>query len=154
MPTGIDNSIPNIKNCPCCGKSFKPSQNKQKYCSDKCCIKYWKMQHLDKRNFWDKRWQRNDYKLHPEKWKAKNDKHNLLKRKSGYHLSKTDWMKIKQKYGFICVGCGIKESKKTKLTVDHILPLSRGGEHIYINIQPLCLSCNCRKGANLASKSI
>jgi 5-methylcytosine-specific restriction endonuclease McrA len=151
MPIGIDVNVPESKVCLMCKQAFKPSQNRQKYCSEKCCIKYWKLQHLDKRNFWDKRWQRKDYKLHPEKWRKKNLKRELLKKKSGYRLTPSDWMKILKKYNFSCAECG-RQQPEVKLTVDHIIPLIKGGEHSYKNIRPLCLSCNCRKGASLSSK--
>jgi len=35
-------------------------------------------------------------------------------------------------------------------SVDHIIPISRGGAHVPENCQIAHLSCNCRKGANLA----
>jgi 5-methylcytosine-specific restriction endonuclease McrA len=34
------------------------------------------------------------------------------------------------------------------MTLDHIIPLSRGGEHTYENVQTAHLSCNCRKGVS------
>jgi 5-methylcytosine-specific restriction endonuclease McrA len=40
-----------------------------------------------------------------------------------------------------CVFCGSKED----ITVDHIIPISRGGPHVLSNLQPLCMSCNCAK---------
>jgi 5-methylcytosine-specific restriction endonuclease McrA len=39
--------------------------------------------------------------------------------------------------------------KKTTLTLDHITPLSRGGENTRRNIQMLCKPCNLSKGAKL-----
>lgn len=41
-----------------------------------------------------------------------------------------------------CLTCG----KNTKLTIDHVIPISKGGCSCIHNIQPICLSCNSRKG--------
>jgi 5-methylcytosine-specific restriction endonuclease McrA len=35
------------------------------------------------------------------------------------------------------------------ITIDHIVPLSRGGTHERANLAPACWSCNCSKGARL-----
>jgi 5-methylcytosine-specific restriction endonuclease McrA len=43
-----------------------------------------------------------------------------------------------------CVGCGSDD-----VTIDHIVPLARGGRHAVGNLQPLCRSCNGSKGAML-----
>ena len=40
-----------------------------------------------------------------------------------------------------CVYCGCSE----KLTIDHILPINRGGTNDIYNLVPACLSCNSAK---------
>lgn len=44
-----------------------------------------------------------------------------------------------------CPYCGDDISKQNK-SVDHIIPLSKGGEHIISNIAICCLKCNLAKG--------
>lgn len=55
-----------------------------------------------------------------------------------------DWEEIKKRYNYSCACCGQPESIAT-LEIDHIIPLTQGGEHTKENIQPLCRSCNARK---------
>jgi 5-methylcytosine-specific restriction endonuclease McrA len=45
-----------------------------------------------------------------------------------------------------CQYCG---SRKPGLTVDHVIPRSRGGESVWENIVASCASCNRRKGNRL-----
>lgn len=44
-----------------------------------------------------------------------------------------------------CQHCG----SSARLTVDHIIPVSKGGADDMDNLQTLCLSCNARKGARV-----
>lgn len=43
-----------------------------------------------------------------------------------------------------CPKCN-KHVGTDKLTMDHIIPLSKGGLHRIDNVQPLCILCNCSK---------
>lgn len=43
-----------------------------------------------------------------------------------------------------CAYCG-KELKKTEATIDHILPVSQGGQTTWDNVALACSKCNCRK---------
>ena len=44
--------------------------------------------------------------------------------------------------GYECVYCGSKRN----LTVDHIIPKSKGGENTWLNLTTCCSSCNRKKG--------
>lgn len=44
-----------------------------------------------------------------------------------------------------CPACGKEFSERFKYTIDHVIPLSKGGDHSLGNIQLLCNHCNCVK---------
>jgi len=46
-------------------------------------------------------------------------------------------------YASPCAHCGTMEN----VTIDHIIPVARGGRHSIGNLQPLCLTCNSSKNA-------
>lgn len=52
-----------------------------------------------------------------------------------------EWLMLCQQYDYKCVNCGAPEQ-----TADHVVPLSKGGSNKIDNIQPLCKSCNSKKG--------
>lgn len=58
-----------------------------------------------------------------------------------YDISEKD---IKRLYRSNCIIC-----ENPKITIDHIIPISRGGRHSIGNLQPLCRSCNSSKGSKL-----
>lgn len=60
-------------------------------------------------------------------------------------LTAKQWCLIKQSFGNVCLCCGVS-GDQSKLEIDHVIPLAQGGEHTASNIQPLCRSCNARKG--------
>lgn len=63
-----------------------------------------------------------------------------LRANGGKHTD-LEWYQLCATYGWKCARCGVK----TKLTRDHILPVSKGGSDNIANIQPLCRSCNSSK---------
>lgn len=55
------------------------------------------------------------------------------------------WEYIKELFGHRCAYC---KKKHDNLGIDHVVPFSRGGLHIWQNVVPACRSCNVRKGGS------
>lgn len=77
----------------------------------------------------------------------KNENNRRKRANGGSHTWK-EWIELKQIFNNTCPGCGLPEPT-VKLTQDHIIPLSKGGTNDIKNIQPLCLTCNLKKGTKL-----
>lgn len=58
-------------------------------------------------------------------------------------MRNSQWWKRKRSTG-ICHYCGNKFPPK-ELTMDHIVPISRGGRSVKGNIVPCCKECNTKK---------
>lgn len=66
--------------------------------------------------------------------------------KSGGKVAAKDWQEVLEKYGTACLNPKCPDPSKP-VTMDHVIPLVKGGKHDKDNLQPLCLSCNSSKGA-------
>jgi 5-methylcytosine-specific restriction endonuclease McrA len=85
---------------------------------------------------------------HPDRirrWEAENThrRRALMKRSSPETAAH-----IEQLFTEPCAYCGATEN----ITIDHIVPLSRGGRHEPANLAPACVTCNCSKGAKLVDE--
>lgn len=60
----------------------------------------------------------------------------------GPHFTGAEWLALILECKGRCLRCGSREP----LTVDHVIPLARGGSNAIENIQPLCAVCNGIKG--------
>ncbi len=80
-----------------------------------------------------------------------NSKYRSLRKKSIGSFTLEEWELLKKQYGNKCPRCN-KLEPDIKLTIDHIIPLSKGGSNYIENIQPLCYSCNSSKGNRIAIK--
>lgn len=52
-----------------------------------------------------------------------------------------EWQALRDYYGNKCLAC----NEQKPLTIDHIIPLSKGGRNDIANVQPLCMGCNSSK---------
>lgn len=73
-------------------------------------------------------------------WHQRDPKPTTYKKKP---IPKSLRKKVFERDAYRCVSCG----SWNDLTVDHILAESKGGEATLENLQAMCRSCNCRKGA-------
>jgi 5-methylcytosine-specific restriction protein A len=64
-------------------------------------------------------------------------------RQKAQDLKKTQWWLDRLNQG-VCHYCGNK-FKRTELTMDHVVPLARGGTSSKGNIVPSCRNCNQKK---------
>jgi 5-methylcytosine-specific restriction endonuclease McrA len=70
----------------------------------------------------------------------KDEKHIARERKKAKEMRATNWWQEQLNRG-ICHYCG-KKFAPEELTMDHIVPLSRGGKSTKGNIVPCCKECN------------
>lgn len=103
--------------CAVCGKTFLSNNTIRKFCSYECR----KKNNLALRKAWE--------------FKNRSKDENLL--------TPADVLEIKQeKYCFYC-GCELNDSNRT---IDHFIPLCKGGANVKENLVACCFGCNNKKG--------
>jgi len=76
-----------------------------------------------------------------EYWKRLRSK-DTVRKKATAHTSKKDVREqVFKLHGSSCLACGSDED----ICIDHVIPVSKGGENSIDNYQPLCKSCNSSK---------
>ncbi len=102
---------------------------------------YWKLRYINNRD--TIRNQQKIYaKINPDIANARSHRRRAKQRAGGSYTER-EWQTLLLITGGLCVCC----SSISKLEVDHIVPLARGGSNSIENIQPLCRTCNASKGA-------
>lgn len=66
---------------------------------------------------------------------------------AGARYQLRDWQAMCDWFGDACLCC----HSSAPITVDHVIPLARGGTNTIENLQPLCDKCNKSKGARRAT---
>ncbi len=107
----------------------------------------------EKHNEGVRRWQ----KENPEKVAAINARYTQNHKEKVYFKNHRRRIKIKSNalvvldkeikrlYSSNCIHCGTTEN----ITMDHLIPVSRGGRHSIGNIVPMCQKCNFSKHSKL-----
>jgi 5-methylcytosine-specific restriction endonuclease McrA len=86
-----------------------------------------------------------------QKWNTEHPEHHRRRYDAlkNSDFSFEQWLDILDQFGHCCVYCGRGDKK---LTMDHVIPISKGGEHSKENVVPACRSCNSKKGNREASR--
>lgn len=65
-------------------------------------------------------------------------------------VTKDEWIALCESYDHRCAYCRLK----ARLTMDHVVALTKGGSHLISNIVPACQSCNSSKGDRETPKKV
>jgi 5-methylcytosine-specific restriction endonuclease McrA len=68
-----------------------------------------------------------------------------LYRGPGDDLTFEQWQEILEKYDHRCAYCGVPDAR----TMDHVVPVIKGGLHTSSNVVPACRKCNSSKGSKM-----
>lgn len=93
----------------------------------------------------------------PKEVARKKDRGSSMRgraRRYGAYIDKVSIKTVHDRDRWKCVCCGIKVVKSkhwqpNQATIDHRIPLSRGGSHTYENCQTMCMMCNSKKEATM-----
>lgn len=88
----------------------------------------------------DRKWRREN----PDAARAKIHRYAMRVRQNGGEFSAEEWAEVKRRQNYRCPRCGRAEPE-IKLTVDHVIPVSKGGRNDASNLQALCGRCNSSK---------
>jgi predicted nucleic acid-binding Zn ribbon protein len=82
-----------------------------------------------------------------ERYTARQQQRDAAKRNAivGYGVPGLEWRRILRRSEGCCFYCGVKKP----LTMEHVVPINRGGAHSIGNIVAACKSCNCSKNDSL-----
>lgn len=114
-----------------------------------------KIKAISSKNYYDNYEKRQEYqaeyrkvrgKTSPEKSKQYKHNRRALVLGNGGKIKSKDWLDLCNKYGNKCLCCGRND---VRLTLDHVIPMKKGGSNTIENVQPLCKSCNSKKGIKI-----
>ncbi len=133
------------------------AKNRENYTENKEAYKEragkWGAANGDKVKRFKENWRKNNPEYWNE-WRADNPelaRMHSQRRRAHEHAAEgtytpAEWKSLCAEYDYKCVKCG----QQVPLTVDHVIPLSKGGRNSIDNIQPLCGPCNSGKKDRIA----
>jgi 5-methylcytosine-specific restriction endonuclease McrA len=111
--------------------------------SDACraYLRQWKAENPERVDGYRRNWKNN----HAEDVLDATRLRRARRRKAGGIITKRERRRLFRRYHGRCAYCRIRHAD----TLDHVIPLARGGRHTIGNALPACRTCNLSKGAKL-----
>jgi len=124
--------------CECCGGGFIGKNNRaNKFCSRNCFLKQINAR-VDE--------------ISSKKTSRLSDAHHIIRaKKHGVRWQYIDLIEIYKRDNFVCQICNedinmnLSHPHPLSASIDHIIPLSRGGTHVEGNVNGVHLRCNIQK---------
>lgn len=137
------------KPCKKCGSTDRRSNGNCRPCNIEAS-RQWRAKNRARINLYNRAknasWNQARNRESAAEWKRNNPAsyHNKRAKLLGIEgtFTNSEWKSLCLKTGKKCLKCG---DDKSTLTVDHIIPFSKGGTNYIENIQPLCKNCNSQK---------
>ena len=114
--------------CGECGVSIEHKPRNAAYCSNRCADIAWRKSA--------------NGLLHQHR------RRNALAGVESFPVTDRDLSRLRERQRHACCYCG----ERRKLTVEHIIPILRGGRHAIGNLALACGSCNSSKGSHLLTE--
>ncbi len=153
------------KRCSGCGEEKALSEFHKDRCKKagtksrcKVCIRAYNAKYIEEKKAYDaKRYAKNREKDiarvtrwrkdNPEKSRASDHRRRARKANAKGTFTADDWKQRLAYHDYKCIYCGVEkhDTKEKYLTMEHLIPLSRGGTNWPSNLAPSCMSCNCKK---------
>lgn len=123
------------RTCDACGQPFLGNAKQKRYCSPACRLAY----------------------KNRANWKHMNNRRQKLR---GAWVESFDRLEIFERDGWVCALCDLPVDKEARFpdpasaSLDHVVPISLGGQHSRANAQCSHLGCNVRKGARILEEAV
>lgn len=107
----------------------------------------WRREHSDNLNANAKRWREKN----PDKARLFRKHRDYRERNAEGKFTLEEWNAKLEEYNYRCAYCGCELNTET-ITIDHVIPIVRGGTNYIDNLVPACCSCNSRKHTKTAEE--
>lgn len=135
--------------CRQCGTPIDLERRRDAVTCSRTCLELWRSRNVDRSMYLEAT--REQRRIAAKAWRHANPArarslvHRRRTRLKTGTVHDRDWRRLVHRHGGCCAYCGVE----AEMTMDHVVPVSRGGVNTIGNILPACLTCNSSKSNKL-----